>query len=387
MRKKDDGISSLWPGTEWINRRNFLKIAGLCLLAAGCNDMSQTGGNAVRSTVATGKIFRPLKIRAVTDTTNWVKRDGTRVNLFDYPFLDGLTNYVKWSEFESFEGEFNWNGLERLLREADAAGKTLSYNILSGVHAPEWLLNRIPCIELSPCDGKPGSRTYLPWAEASGERVLNYEFLDIWENTVARYAGFLNSHPLKKRISYIAITGGPTSNGLEIMWPENKSAPALTWDARAEELFIGFWKEIIDIFLKQFHDSTLGLAFTDLFALSDACKAERRVDISKEIVGYALTRAKETGNTVVPMGLWFGNIPHTFMKAHPLVKLLESFDTPFAVQGDVFTRDIESLTGMLDVARDIGPSWIELWHNDLVNPYFHDTIMEMSQTAESTSWS
>ncbi|MDO8426804.1 MAG: hypothetical protein Q7T24_04760, partial [Deltaproteobacteria bacterium] len=219
-------------------------------------------------------------------------------------------------------------------------------------------------------------KTYLPWVVENGRRSLNTPFLRIWDKTVTAFAEFIHSHPLKGRVSYIAITGGPTSNGLEIMWNSNFSSPDLNWDREAEDLFIRFWKGVIDIFIKNFPDIPLGLAFTDIFGSNTLCEPGRNTDIPGQIVNYALKSAEANKAAVVPMGLWLGNISPANLRGHPLVRLMKSFNAPFAYQGHLFTATKEGLQAMLDFAVEERAPWVELWHSDIINDGYAGIIKE-----------
>ena len=72
-------------------------------------------------------------IYALTNTCNWVRKDGKRINLFETP-VDGVTNYVTWRMVRPAEESVRYPGLDRMMREAVDSGKFLSYGILAGIH-------------------------------------------------------------------------------------------------------------------------------------------------------------------------------------------------------------------------------------------------------------
>lgn len=354
-----------------LSRRFFLKsLIGSCLLV-GCGDGRQIFHDSAN---------RKISIIALTDTANWVlDTNGARINLFDYDFIDGLTNYVKWSVLEVEPNVYNWKGLDRLLNEAATSGKKLSYNIISGNHAPGWLFDQkmIPAHFCSCCE-TGSKRTFFPWIESSEGRVLNLSVLEIWENTINNFASYLKGHQFKDSISYVAITGGPTSNGLEIMWSNDYNSDENRWGSLEEELFIEFWKRLVDIFIEKLSDFPLGLAFTDYFpSRNNSCSSERKIEISIEILDYAINAALERNAFVIPMGLWFGNISPNLLSTHTLVNLLKTYPI-FAVQGHLYTENEFILENMIEVATEIGSHWIELWHNDILKEEYQGVLEDLT---------
>jgi hypothetical protein len=319
----------------------------------------------------------PKGIFCVTNTTNWVLKDGQRVNLFDYE-IDGVVNYVRWADIEKEPLKFNWNGLERMLKEADIADKQLSYNIIPGIHAPEWLYNKYKITPYEYTYDKKGKKvkTYLHFIEKNGKRVLNEEFLNIWKRTINNFALYVRNHKLKNRIAYIAITGGPTSNGLEVMWGEHyyDEFKRIGWDKDTEHLFVEFWERVIDIFMEAFPDVPLGLAITDFFGVNPSGTYNRNYQIPKIILNYALNKAKEKNVNLVVMGFWIGAISPYQYNTHPLINLIKSLDSPFAFQGPMGTNSYEALEKMLSFAYSSGASWIELWHHDIINESYRSLI-------------
>ncbi|WKZ34044.1 MAG: hypothetical protein QY316_06500 [Thermodesulfobacteriota bacterium] len=362
-----------------LNRRYFIKFLLSSIVAAGCGSDIGRGSFTEDNSHDNKKTF---KIYAVTDTSNWVIKDGVRINLYDYKFIDGVTNYIKWSYIESEEGIYNWKGLDRLLTEAALSGKKLSYNILGGDHAPDWAFDKylIPAYHCWCCETETERRTYFPWIETQNGRYLNTKILEIWERTVENFAGFLKSHQFRNCISYITITGGPTSNGLEIMWSKLYNAPELNWGSHEEELFIEFWKRLIDIYIRNFSDFPLGIAFADVFPnSSESCQISRNISISNEIVKYALAEAEQKNAIIRPLGLWFGNIPPELLSSHSLVEQFWNLGAPFAVQGHIRTEDSSRLENMLYAAIDFGANWIELWHSDVIDPNFQEVLIKFRE--------
>lgn len=350
-----------------MNRRDFLILSAINLGMLVFDRRISNAGLKPRPAP------RPLPqgIYAVTNTANWVLRDGKRHNLFEVSFVDGVTNYARWADIEKEQGKYNWNGLDRMIKDAAGNNKKLSYNIISGNHVPDWIYqgHGISPYQYSIPHRNKRVKTFLPWVNLNGKREINRPVLEIWEKTIAAFAGHINNHPLKDRIAYVAITGGPTGNGLEIMWAGGtyQEFRELDWDEEAKGVFIQFWMRLIDIYIKYFKDIPLGLAFTDLFGFRFPGIRNRDTEIPKTIVDYAIKSAKINNALIIPMGLWLGNIEPEELRKHPLLKMIQRFNLPFSLQGDIITPEKRILNNMLSLATDIKASWVELWHSDILN--------------------
>jgi len=286
---------------------------------------------------------------------------------------------VRWASVEPGQNQYDWQGFDQMMSEAIASDKLVAYHISPGVHTPDWAYEAagVKPFSYSYKESNPKKvKTYLPWVTIKGRRQLNTAMLQVWEKTIAAYSSLLHGHPNRDRIAYVAISGGPTSNGLEIMWQQSfyDEFKQVGWDVEAESLFIEYWKRCVDIFLRHFGDIPLGLAFTGYFGVDRRGEVIRNYAISQAIVDYALRRASERGAVVIPMSLWIGALNPNGYNSHPGIKLLRSFRAPFAFQGPMGTSSYSRLQKMLSFVLSSGASWMELWHHDVINPEYQPLL-------------
>ncbi len=318
-------------------------------------------------------------VYALTNTSNYVLKDGKRVNLFDLP-VDGVTNYITWRSVQPEEDAIRYPGLDRMLKEAVDAEKYLSYGILAGVHAPDWVYVKagIPKFMSNPTKNQ-GS--YLPWIELDGKRVLNEPFLKIWDETVQKFAERLYSDPHRDRINYVPITGFPFSNGLELFVPlAEPEFKALRYDQEAQRLYIDFCRRVVDIFIERLPDFPLGIAFADTYGVGSQGTIRSTYE-DTAIIEYAIRRGRERGVTVVPMGLWMGWKGICDSSNHPLKLAFLSFQRQSgfgAWEGQMGTCRLNCLTlaEQLDLAERNQVTWVQFWHHDLICPKCITTLEE-----------
>ena len=321
----------------------------------------------------------PRGLFCTTNTCNWALQDGRRVDLFQFP-VDGVLNYVAWRAVEPKQGEYRFPGLDRMLREAEAQDKKLAYHIIAGYHSPDWLFDQVGVEPFRVTrKGKP-RRTYLPWVETDGVRSLNTKMLDVWRQTVFALAKTVRAH--RDRIWYVAMTGWPEGNGLELMMGSDtrEEFERLRWQDGGEELYVEFCKRVADIYLDAFPDVPLGIAFTDWFGRTPDGKPRRDIGTSERIVSYAVAEGNRRGRVVVPMGLWTGSMGIIGQPHHPLVRLMAKLRG--VAPGIAFEGPMGSYSGgaplrqQLEFAQRMAASWMQLWHHDVVYPAHQDLLRE-----------
>lgn len=218
-------------------------------------------------------VYGSLPILAVTDSNNHMIVNNKKFDLFRDSKCSGVVAYVKWSKFETEEGVFNFNNFNKLLQAGRENEKTLSFNLLAGMHTPEWVYekNNISIFKYTAAKKRKYiANTFLPWSfSKTHQKILNHKVLKIWRNTIKHLAEKINKN--KKYIKYVLITGGPTGNGIELMFHIKKynEFKLLEWDKTSQNILIEYWKGLIDIFFEYFdQDIPLALAVTDVFGVN-----------------------------------------------------------------------------------------------------------------------
>lgn len=326
---------------------------------------------------------------ALTNTGNWVIEDGKRHNLFDYD-VSGVTNYIGWREVEPQKGDFRFPGFDAIAADAKRTNKLFSYNILAGIHTPKWVYENGVEPFVYQDRGREVS-SFLPWKEVEGKRVLNTESLKLWDDTVKAFSRHIYNSPARDRKFYVAITGFPFGNGLELMvgMDNYEDFKRLNWNKEAEDLYIEYGKKVVDIFISAFPDFPLGLAFADYYGTNKDGTTRRSYRENDEIIQYALGRAKLKGVTLVPMGLWLG-WNGVMAENHPLAKQMKSYSKgslAVAFEGQMGTWKFPNcipLPGQIDFAKSYPVGWVQLWHHDVIHPEYQSILPGLREQMEKT---
>jgi len=301
--------------------------------------------------------------------------------LFEFP-VDGVLNYVGWGSVEPSQGQYRYPGLDRMAKEAAAKGKRFSYHIIPGSHTPDWVFDQCGQERFWQMEGGKRRRTYLPWVTKDGQRVLNTQLLDVWRQTVLAFSRHIHDHPARDRIWFVAITGWPQGNGLELMWGVDRydDFKQLRWSEGGKELYIEFCQRVVDIYLDAFLDIPLGIAFTDYYGRLPDGTTRRETETSYRIVTYAVTQGNQRGATVIPMGLWSAHPGIIRRPGHPVVKLMRKFRQMapgIALEGPMGSyKGYASPREQMEFAIKMRASWMQLWHHDVIYDDYQDTLRE-----------
>ncbi|MCM8818324.1 MAG: hypothetical protein NC915_02450, partial [Candidatus Omnitrophica bacterium] len=264
-----------------------------------------------------------------------------------------------------------------------------AYNILAGIHTPSWVFEEVEPYYYSYPDGRK-VRTYLPWKEKDGKRVLNTEMFEIWANTIKEFSKFIHSLQEKERIAFIFITGWPFGNGLElgVGFSNYEEFKNLKWDIEAEDLYINYCKGVVDIFIREFPDIPLCIAFTDYYGVNPDGSHRRSYRESEEIVDYAIKRGKENNVRIIPMGLFMAHKGIVYNQNHPLNILMKRFKEKTGVIGfegpmGSYTGGYAPLRDQIDYAIKMEANFVLLWHHDLIYPEYFDIIKNYNEKLKS----
>ncbi|MBN4060992.1 hypothetical protein JYU15_01010, partial [bacterium AH-315-I18] len=250
-------------------------------------------------------------IYALTNQPYPVRFDGQTVDLLNTPGSAGVTYYDTWRKCEPTQRQWNIRHYENWFAQARKADRKLNIALLAGSHVPDWALDesKSPPYQYMHIKTDSVRRNYLPWTIENGHRVLNEPMLKIWRKSVEGFSEKIRSQPeFKKTLGYIAITGGPYSNGLEIMWGVNKMADGSTfaWGPKEDQFLITYWQRCVDIFMDVFPDVPLGLAFTDVYGRKTNGTHRRSTKVPKAIVNYAVQQATQKKVQLIAQGFWIG---------------------------------------------------------------------------------
>lgn len=147
------------------------------------------------------------------------------------PFVSGVVARLKWSDLEPVEGQYDFSELDNTIREAQAAGQSVTVATLPNF-APSWLIAKVSSTPDQVFADMRGLQTIVPWNETM---LLALQKL-VQAHAAHTVDGIaLGAHPTVKQIN--ASVGGVTS--VRVL-PE---PPGYTYEkfAAAVERSLDFW--------------------------------------------------------------------------------------------------------------------------------------------------
>ena len=190
------------------------------------------------------------------------------------PFVDGVAIRARWRQLEPRPGQYDWEELDRQIRLAEAAGKSVKVLVSSGANAPDWALKDVPLFAYggqNRFQKQQGARFSmpLPW---------NDLYLTRW----IKFVRVLGRH-LEARESVLAVQmTGPTAHSGELHLPNRRrdlrnwldpdyALPRPAGDAGVYQpsKYLAAWKRVIAAYDAAFPRTHLSLAVSKLLPLRE----------------------------------------------------------------------------------------------------------------------
>lgn len=267
--------------------------------------------------------------------------------------LAGITYYVGWRKLEPVEGEFNFEGIEDLLRSARQHKKKVNLALLTGRWSPDWVHGRTREVKWFHND------TYT-----ANDINIRSEAPVPWDSTYHAYLHRLLTEaatrvlPFKDVINSISITGGSNTNGIEMNFIA--SDYELKKVGFTKETYIDSWVSLA----RDYHEIFPGIPLS--IAVHTQYGSMRTSEISEEIIKRSKVFLKDD---LILSALaftdedWFkrGNLYADLILAEPATqrKSLQS------IKKYSLLNQAEQFNLMLIKAEKIAPSWVEVWADDV----------------------
>jgi len=380
--------------TSWVPSTAVL-VCGVCLMG-GCRSPLGHGGDVSQASVPVA----PAGILFVDNTHNHPETGegipvGERkgLDLFAYEGMAGIIEYVQWSQLERAPGEYRFNGIVHLLRQAEANGKKLAFGVICGAHVPDWYKRKYPDqvfryrkVQRREDVGyvERPAEVVLPWTGADGALGLNETYFTAFFRMIRALAAEIEAQGLTQHIMYVAITGPGGGNALEVQWsmPLYDDWQRFDFAAAKQDLWVAAWARCAQEFKRVFPHTALGLAVTDQYGCRPGSSREKVVHARNTALSGRVLDAAMAGETpetqwVFPMGLWLSHWNRWGEDAHPLCRLLQTkreAGFKFGLQGHLIRhRDLVALErDTIAKGVESGAAWIEIWHKDIFKDGFAD---------------
>jgi hypothetical protein len=315
------------------------------------------------------------------------------LDLFAYPGMAGIIEYVSWNQLEKEPGQYHFDGLIHLLRQAKERGKKLAFGVICGSHVPAWYKERNPGqvfryhkVQRREDVGYVERPTdvVLPWVEDNGRLVLNEVYFATFFRLMRALAAEIEAQELTQQLMYVAITGPGGGNALEVQWsmPLYADWQRFDFSAAKQDLWVVAWVQCARELARIFPHTALTLAITDQYGAApgstkDKVVHARNVALSRRVLAAVMQGETPATQRIYPMGLWLSYWNRWGKDAHPLCRILQDkreAGFQFGLQGHLIRhRDLAALErDTIGKGIEAGASWIEIWHKDIFKDGFAD---------------
>ncbi len=294
---------------------------------------------------------------------------------FDY--ITGMSSIFSWESMEPQEGQYDFTELEKEIDWALKNKKILNICLYAGNKSPSWLRSKkIPMIQWR-SDLREDQAKIANTSQniETAPAFWDATYLNYWKDFISVLANKYNNNPV---IGYITITG-PTpkdlSTGTVIKHDDD-------WQKMIEvgytyEKHIAAWKNVVDHFTKEFPNKSLVIALGPLRPGGSST-----LKLSEDVVNYAINKKYSNVHflCVILNDTWFKTSPISLRLRNLFKKALQNghsfgYQLIYSAQRmDGFQNQKNKVmldyNETLNIALVDGASWIEIWHDDIIDPKF-----------------
>ena len=308
----------------------------------------------------------------------------------DLPYISGMTAYFGWRDIEQENGVYDFTKIDQLIALAKRKNKIINIGFYPGSHAPEWLYQkgvksfswgRNLKEDQARLRGQVQRQTSpLPWDSV---------FLDYWKRFISKVAEKYNN---EQTVGYISLTG-PVIRDLSTNIPlrNNEDWRRFVSSGYEPDKLLKAWLEIIDHYENVLADKHLVLAIAPIRPRSSD------VRMSEEIVNHII---KNKYSNISFLSVFLND---TWFLSGGGAKNIRDLLQEAKVNGSTFgyqmaqsafrnsrwvnkPRIVTSLRDSLAVGITDGASWIEVWHDDIIDPKYKKQGIPNRQYVSDLEW-
>lgn len=167
------------------------------------------------------------------------------------PHIAGVTLKIQWKQLHPAKNTYDWEGLERLVATAAAAGKLVNFALIPGAASPDWIysdgVHKAGPLEF----GRQNTHVPLPW---------DRRFMELYTADLRLFAERYAGDP---RIFQIEVLGHNYNPGGEEMHaPTVEAMKPYDW---SKEKVLENWKYWVDLYATLFPRQKLSLVVSQMY--------------------------------------------------------------------------------------------------------------------------
>lgn len=273
-------------------------------------------------------------------------------------FVEGILVRVGWDLCEPNEGSYDWSIIYNQISRANQFGKKVSIGIGNGQLIPNWLIDK--GVETMKVLVPPTNDTIaVPWDSIH---------LHHWTKFIKAFGQeFKNDTTI--RLVYIT---NASTNGFEMQLPFS-SSPTLADLNYSDTKMIASWKEVIDAF---------NAAFPNHYLTNDFHPVNGGDVVADSVYNYAST----TIGSRYGANAWWWTQRNTTVYPAQYALLKQSIQehdfngVQFANNGtkDSAAFGAGGMPAALQLAKQDGICYWEIWNEDILNPAFEELLSSAS---------
>ncbi len=296
--------------------------------------------------------------------------------VFEKPFVKGVSIRISWEVLEPEEGRFEWEKLDKIIAQARSYNKYVTIRIMTGVYSPKWIFEDEDIPKMEFISKNRNKKNFL------GKTVV---LPVLWDrNYLEKYFNFLKKlgerYGDDPNVFWIAVTGPATGPATPHL-PKSRSALEVFREhGFTKEKWLNVWELAIDKTVEAFPDKLISLCID---------VPRFYVDMAGELAAYAVSKyegricLQSNGMSAkvldaIDENPIFKDFFSIFMKYRE--KAIIGFQMAWASVWRDRGRDrLGPLDKAIETALKFGAKYIEIYQDDIVVPENEYMLAELEK--------
>jgi len=277
----------------------------------------------------------------------------------DSPFADeiwqlpitGVAMRQYWKNIQPAAGVYDWSLFDETVEKARQHNKKVKLFVLFGSGVPEWVGCRFVIGSDDSIHDAAGARTPVPWDE---------KLLEAQTNFIRAFAERYRTEP---HVSFLHIAG-PSARWAELVLPHNLQQQP---DYSNQKIW-GAWKTILDTWVE--------VRGNKRNSLSVSASPPYYTTLGDEIITYAAGKPTDPADRGVLGEDFAPQWCYLDMKFEKSIRETSAQYFPKCIIGQQMWgatgwpegRRCDDFEGTIDLAREVGSTFIEIYEDDLMKP-------------------
>ena len=199
--------------------------------------------------------------------------------VFNKPFVKGISLRIPWKVLEPEEGKFEWKKLDKIITQAKKANKYITLRIMTGVYSPRWIFDD-PDIPKLKFISKNKNKKKFFGKEVTLPVLWNKNYLKKYFNFLKELGKRYGNEPA---LFWVAVSGPATGPATPHLPKAESTLEVFREHGFTKEKWLKVWERAIDETAAAFPNKPISLCID---------VPRFYIEMAKELADYAVSKYK-----------------------------------------------------------------------------------------------